>query len=74
MINRLFDEKFIRKDVDIQYENPEFIQDDYGRITEDMFISIRKDRKVYRYHIELQTFNLGCNHANKMEQHENDTS
>ncbi|MEX1030294.1 MAG: hypothetical protein WDZ91_09680, partial [Paenibacillaceae bacterium] len=57
MINRLFDESFISEEVDIQYENSEFIQDDYSRITADMFITIRDYQNVYRYHIEFQTMN-----------------
>src|SRR5690554_3833905 len=57
MINRLFNENFVSDEVDISYENSEFIQDDYGRLTGDLFIKISTNRRVCRYHIEFQTLN-----------------
>ena len=57
MINRLFDENFTSEEVVIQYENSEFIQDDFDRIIGDIFITIKKNRQEFRYHIEFQTLN-----------------
>lgn len=57
MINHLFDENFISKEVEIHYGNSEFIQDDYDRIVGDLFITLRKSKQVSRYHIEFQTLN-----------------
>lgn len=57
MMNQLFGENFDSEQVDIHYENSEFIQDDYERITGDLFITIKHkmDGRTYRYHIEFQT-------------------
>lgn len=57
LMNALFNENFTCDEVTIDYSNGEFINDDYERISGDMYITIRKKERIYRYHIEFQTLN-----------------
>lgn len=55
MINHLFDENFVTDNVTIHYVDPEFIDDEYGRIIGDLCLVIASETREYRYHIEFQT-------------------
>lgn len=57
LINGLFNESFISREVTIHYSNGEFINDDYGRIVGDMFITVETKQGKFTYHIEFQTLN-----------------
>jgi hypothetical protein len=57
LMNALFNENFKYDEVEIEHSNSGFIKDDYERIIGDMFITIRENEHIYRYHIEFQTLN-----------------
>jgi len=57
LLNGLFNEDYDYNKVSLEYSNSEFIDDDFGRLYGDVFITIRTDNKSFSYHIEFQTLN-----------------
>lgn len=55
LINRLFDENFDSRRIEVHYDDGELIMDDYGRFFGDRFITIRHEQQLHSFHAEFQT-------------------
>ena len=58
MLNSLFQENLAVEDTEINFENNEFVSNEYEIIRGDLFIKIQhqqKEKPYHHYHIELQT-------------------